>query len=287
MITAVCNFGYGWYTDTIVSQVRYKPYQKGEVQVEIGLHIGLRGLNITLQGIPEFQMGEQINYNEKFRWNDPWSQGRHGFGPYAGKFNQDFRAAQYRGTPYPIQWLAGYFTTDGEQIRFGRKFRLAGWYTHILMWLGFALYLIAIITSQFSVCYAAVSLLWLSIILIMASFCYGVIIINDPPLNIPVPSGRITPRFGWSWHLTCSTGIVTFIISVVVLVMHRLNSKGLALLRDGRSNAEEYPVPELYKSENEGISRAEERRSEIDKPDGLGDAMSFEIVIVDNKYSMQ
>ena len=78
--------------------------------------------------------GEEINYNEQFLWADPWAQGQIGFGPFAGRLNQEFRAAQFRGVPLPIQWIAGYFTLDGEKIRWGRKFRQAGWYTHIFLW---------------------------------------------------------------------------------------------------------------------------------------------------------
>lgn len=85
-------------------------------------------------GVPEYQIQERINYNEAFRWADPWAQGRLGFGRFAGRFNREFRADQFRGVPYPIQWIAEYFTLDGEQIRWGRRFRVAGWYTHILLW---------------------------------------------------------------------------------------------------------------------------------------------------------
>lgn len=78
--------------------------------------------------------GENINYNERFLWGGSWFQGRVGFGRYAGTINQEFRAAQYRGMPYPILWIAEYFTLDGEQIRWARKFRQAGWYAHQYLW---------------------------------------------------------------------------------------------------------------------------------------------------------
>ena len=53
----------------------------------------------------------------------------------AGRFNQEYREAQFRGLPLPILWIAEYFTFDGEGIRWGRHYRQAGWYSHILMWL--------------------------------------------------------------------------------------------------------------------------------------------------------
>ena len=77
---------------------------------------------------------EEINYNERFSWSDPWQQGRLDFGIYGGRFNQEYRAAKYRGMPYPILLVAEPFTLDGEQIRWYRKFRVAGWFTHIFLW---------------------------------------------------------------------------------------------------------------------------------------------------------
>ena len=88
---------------------------------------------------------ETINYNEQFSWSNPWGQGRQDFGKYGGKFRQQFREAKYRGVPYPITWIAEYFIIDGEQIRWYRKFRQAGWYTHIIMW-----YVGLIMTSVYS-----------------------------------------------------------------------------------------------------------------------------------------
>ena len=77
---------------------------------------------------------ETINYNERFRWGDTWQQGRLDFGIFGGQFNQEYRQAKYRGMPYPIAWIAEHFTLDGEQILWYRKFRVAGWYTHIWLW---------------------------------------------------------------------------------------------------------------------------------------------------------
>ena len=149
----VCNFGYEWYADEVCVRTQYKGYVnpiniRQEIEAEVGILIGLRGFNVTLREEPYEECtggegdggyeppfeGEIINYNEAFRWNSPWAQGRLGFGIFSGEVNQDFRAAELRGLPYPILWISEYFTLDGEQIRWGRKFRLAGWYTHIFMW---------------------------------------------------------------------------------------------------------------------------------------------------------
>jgi len=77
---------------------------------------------------------EKIHYNERFSWGPSFRQGRQDFGMYGGQFRQQYRQGQYRGIPYPILWVAEKFLFDGDQFIWYRRFRLAGWYTHMLLW---------------------------------------------------------------------------------------------------------------------------------------------------------
>lgn len=52
----------------------------------------------------------------------------------AGEIAQELRAAQFKGLPLPILWIAEYFAVDGELIRWGRSFRTAGWFTWQVLW---------------------------------------------------------------------------------------------------------------------------------------------------------
>ena len=52
MIFAECNFGYAWYEDEIKEvHTQYKAFSHVEIVADIGLHIGLRGINVTLKGV--------------------------------------------------------------------------------------------------------------------------------------------------------------------------------------------------------------------------------------------
>ena len=155
-VILVTNFSYEWYSGDACVLTQYKAYIfpvgiPQEIQAKVGLHIGLRGFNVTLKemsleeclgGLAEEDdhgyvrpfPGEEIDYNEQYYWANPWAQGRLGFGRFSGRVSQEFRQAQREGKPYPVLWIAEYFTLDGEQIRWGRKFRQAGWYAHIGMW---------------------------------------------------------------------------------------------------------------------------------------------------------
>eukprot|EP00118_Oscarella_pearsei_P007722 m.38490 g.38490 ORF g.38490 m.38490 type:complete len:297 (+) comp32605_c0_seq1:320-1210(+) len=127
----ICIFDPNWKSSSVTTSSQYKAHEKREIKAEIGVGIGLRGLNVTLKGNPANQLNETINYNERFSW--AWDQGRLGFGPYAGRINREFRAAQYRGLPLPIQWIVEYFTLDGEEIRWGRAHKEAGYFTNIIL----------------------------------------------------------------------------------------------------------------------------------------------------------
>ena len=49
-IGLVGNYGYGWQTGTIKTRTAYKAFTDHEVAAQVGLHVGLRGINITLKG---------------------------------------------------------------------------------------------------------------------------------------------------------------------------------------------------------------------------------------------
>lgn len=88
----VCNFGAGWQRGVIETSTPYIPFSSENIKAEIGLHVGLRGVNITLKGkessllfynagLPEHQLNNTINYNEEFRWEGTRGTGL-GYGPF-------------------------------------------------------------------------------------------------------------------------------------------------------------------------------------------------------------
>lgn len=103
---AVTNFGYKWEVGAVTSHAAYKPLVHDEVKLSVGLHVGLRAINVTLHAeqkgthatsrhvtargaltrcmhvadLPASLRDEIIDYNEHFSWT--WDQGRFGFGPF-------------------------------------------------------------------------------------------------------------------------------------------------------------------------------------------------------------
>lgn len=123
----------------------------------------------------------------------------------AGQLQQEFRAAQYRGLPTPILWVVDYFVIDGEGFRFGRFYRTAGWYSHILLWCAFTAWLVANILFRSVILYGAYCLGITGILQILANLIW-LVVRNSNPLVIPFEEGVITMKFGFSYWLTLVTG---------------------------------------------------------------------------------
>ncbi|XP_071498808.1 dual oxidase maturation factor 1-like [Diadema antillarum] len=220
----ISNYGQDWEVSAIHNATTaYRAWKAGEIHADIGVKIGLRSVNITLKGVPEYQdgdspaAGERVNYNERFEFNGP--QGRNGFGRYAGKVNQEFRDAQYRGLPYPILWIAEYFTLDGELIRWGRSYRLAGYYTSIIVWLSFPLWLMANIVLMCGVISTGLWLLFFTGSCLLGGNVLYATIRYGSTLSIPFSSDHVlTFSFGWSFYLCLTGGLLAAIASSLGLL---------------------------------------------------------------------
>ncbi|CAN7939039.1 unnamed protein product, partial [Ixodes hexagonus] len=218
----LCNFGQEWETSKIRAVTPYRAFSHEELHAEIEVKIGLRSVNITLRNetVYEGTAGDKVDYNERFTW--AWEQGRQGFGPQAGHFNQDFRTAQVKGTPLPILWIAEYFTFDGEGIRFGRHYRTAGWYTHILLWTAFPLWVVSNLVFFTVLWYGACVLMLTGSCLIAGTIVYASVR-NFIPLEIPFYDGdqlvHVRMVYGWCFWMNLVNGLVCLLLGTVVLFM--------------------------------------------------------------------
>ncbi|XP_031827942.2 dual oxidase maturation factor 1-like isoform X1 [Nomia melanderi] len=215
----VNNFGQEWERSTVRTKVPYRAGTGHEINGTIGVKIGLRSVNITLKGTGEQGTPlakETINYNERFWWT--WDQGRFGFGPDAGLLQRNFRSAQRRGAPISILWVAEYFVIDGEGIRFGRFYRTAGWYCHILLWTAFATWILANIFLQSVGRYAAYCLGITGLLQILTCFVW-LLVRNPSPLVIPFEDGSIRLHFGPHFWMTLVCGKLCVLLASILLYM--------------------------------------------------------------------
>ena len=53
--------------------------------------------------------------------------------------------------------------------------------------------------------------------MLLACLTYGVVIINDPPLQIPFADGTLIPRFSWAFWQVLVTGCLTVLAALVIV----------------------------------------------------------------------
>ncbi|XP_043248191.1 dual oxidase maturation factor 1-like isoform X1 [Colletes gigas] len=218
-LLVVENFGQEWEVGFAKTRAPYRAGEEYEIEALIGMKIGLRSVNVTLQGKGEDGTPlakETINYNERFWWT--WDQGKFGFGPYAGLLQRNYRDAQKRGLPIPILWTVEYLTIDGEGIRFGRFYRTAGWYCHILLWAAFAGWILANIFLQTVGRYAAYFTATTGILQILACIVW-IAVHNPTPLVIPFEDDTIRIRLGQHFWMTLCCGIACILIAALLIFM--------------------------------------------------------------------
>lgn len=292
--------GHEWEKAEIVTRTPYKAFANREITAHIGIKIGLGAVNITLKGDPVHQnlstsdnveVVETINYNERFNW--AWRQGRIGFGPYAGRISREFRAAQYRGIPLPILWVAEYFTLDGELIRWGRSYRTAGWYTNEVLWTSFPLWVLANIMTFMVLFYAGWMFVLTGLCMLTSTIIWATIKWGYQPLVIPFEDAHLSTHYGPSFWLVIGGGIVSIIYGIVIVVMDFYFKRQLAeyfghdILRDTDDISPKTEEPEMGTQENTGgvrkrIIRATQRRYSRRPRSDLYENITRRRSIVDN-----
>nr|XP_012223538.1 PREDICTED: dual oxidase maturation factor 1-like isoform X2 [Linepithema humile] len=210
---------YEWEYGSTRSKTPYRAGVGQEIDAQMEVKIGLRSVNITLEAKPEegtLLAKETIDYNERFPWT--WDQGIIGFGPYAGLLQRTFREGQQKGLPIPILWIAEYFVIDGEGIRFGRFYRTAGWYCHILLWTAFACWILANIFLQSVSRYVAY--LTGTIGGLQCLTCFVWYFVHNPsPLVIPFEDGTIKMTLGIHFWMTFTCGLFCILLAFIMIFM--------------------------------------------------------------------
>ncbi|XP_071793939.1 dual oxidase maturation factor 1-like isoform X1 [Asterias amurensis] len=203
------------------TETAYKAFFNHEITADIGVKIGLNSVNITLKA-PDESVKEHpeeiINYNERFHFYG--SQGRIGFGRFSGRINREFREAQWKGVPLPILWIAEYFTLDGEDIRWGRSYRTAGYYAWILVWTAFPLWILSMALSFMVLRYCGYFLMMTGGCLWLGNVLWASVRFGSTALVIPFNEDKkLTFTYGATFYLCLVAGLVSVVSGFIVFVM--------------------------------------------------------------------
>ncbi|XP_048829677.1 dual oxidase maturation factor 2-like [Brienomyrus brachyistius] len=198
------QFSRDWASAGVEADVTYKSFSSALVRAELGLHVGLSGVNVTLRGNPVVQRNETINYNEAFHWTD--------------NLEQDYAEALERGLPSPILYVADKFR-PGSPSGLHYQHRFAGRYASATMWTAFCCWLLAnILFSMPVLLYAGCVTVTagLFMFLSLASFAATR---SLPACLFAVGSASFQTRLGCSFWLVLGTGVLCTVVGVLVVIL--------------------------------------------------------------------
>ncbi|KAM3827905.1 dual oxidase maturation factor 2 [Vipera latastei] len=205
VIVAV-HFSSDWETGTVAANTSYKSFSSAMIHADVGLHVGLSGVNITLVGKPVEQLNETINYNEEFSW---W---------FGTNYDKEFEEGLKRGLPSPILYVAEKFT-DHSPCGLSNVYRMAGHYASATLWVAFCAWLVSNMLFSMPVpVYGGFMLLVTGAFLIFAllSFSTG----RNAWCAIQFGLASLKLAYGASFWLTLATGLFCFLAGIVVIALH-------------------------------------------------------------------
>uniref|UniRef100_A0A8C3JXB9 Dual oxidase maturation factor 2 n=1 Tax=Calidris pygmaea TaxID=425635 RepID=A0A8C3JXB9_9CHAR len=135
VVIVAVQFTGDWETGWVTANTSYKSFSHAMVNADIGLHVGLAGVNITLMDpvapwVPVHLVNETIDYNEYFAWN------------FDADYDHSYNEGLERGLPSPILYVAEKFTTHSP-CNMHRQYRISGHYASATLWVAFCTWLIS------------------------------------------------------------------------------------------------------------------------------------------------
>ena len=86
----------------------------------------------------------------------------------------------------------------------------------------FATYLISILLFIYVIRWGAFYLLFTGLLMLLAVASYGLIILNDPPLQIHFHDGVLKPQFKAPFYLVLLTGVGATILAIVIVIADKI-----------------------------------------------------------------
>ncbi|XP_026167675.1 dual oxidase maturation factor 2 [Mastacembelus armatus] len=204
-VTVALNFTNNWAEARMTTTATYKSFSNAEVNVEVGLHVGLYGINVTLKGNPVIQFNETIDYNEMFSWHDT--------------IDEEYEEALEKGLPNPILYIAEKFTMSSP-CGLIVQYRYSGRYASATLWTAFCCWIVAnILFSMPVILYAGYMTLATAafIFFSMASFST---IMNVPQCIFSIGTDSFETEYSHSFWLALATGVLCAIIGILVVLFN-------------------------------------------------------------------
>ncbi|XP_010168237.2 dual oxidase maturation factor 1, partial [Antrostomus carolinensis] len=222
------QFTRDWETSWVTANTSYKSFSRALVNADIGLHIGLAGLNVTLVGNPVNQVNETINYNEHFAWS------------FTADYDHSYGEALEKGLPSPILYVAEKFTTQSP-CSMNRQYRISGHYVSLTLWMAFCTWLISILLFSMPILLYGGYMLLLTATLMLFSLLFF-IVRNTPKCPIQFGPASLKTGYGGSFWLTLVTGLLCLLLGLGIIILNSMQPEKLKLvfnLDEGKGEKED------------------------------------------------
>uniref|UniRef100_H3ABE7 Dual oxidase 2 n=2 Tax=Latimeria chalumnae TaxID=7897 RepID=H3ABE7_LATCH len=209
VVIVAVNFTSDWETGSVQTSTSYKSFSNVTVDAEVGLYVGLEGVNITLKGNPVHQINETIDYNEQFSWR------------YRSNYDDNYYHGLQKGLPNPILYIAEKFTLESP-CRVYAQYRLSGHYASAMLWVAFCAWIVSNILFSLPVlAYGGFMMVTTGTFMIFSILSFSTIR-NTPLCSIYVGSAALSTQFGPSFWLTLAIGLLCILIGLIVILMDQL-----------------------------------------------------------------
>ncbi|XP_075753585.1 dual oxidase maturation factor 2 isoform X2 [Pelodiscus sinensis] len=226
VVIVAVQFTGDWETGWVRANTSYKSFSNAVVNADVGLHVGLGGINVTLVGNPVNQINETISYNEHFAWR------------FGENYDQAYRDSLEKGLPSPILYVAEKFTQQSP-CSVHNQYRISGHYASATMWVAFCAWLISnMLFSMPVLVYGGYMSLVTGIFMIFSLLSFSTIG-NSPLCTIQFGPVSLHTVYGASFWLTLATSLLCFLIGGVVVVLHYLRPRVLRAFFDLSEDEEE------------------------------------------------
>ncbi|XP_045384149.1 dual oxidase maturation factor 1 [Lemur catta] len=204
------NFSSEWSVGQVSTNTSYKAFSSAWISADIGLQVGLRGVNITITGTPVQQLNETINYNEEFTWR-------------LGKnYAEEYAKALEKGLPDPVLYLAEKFTPRSP-CGLHHQYRVAGYYASATLWVAFLCWLLAnVMFSMPVLVYGGHMLLATGIFQLLALLFYSVGTSLTPPCPLRLGTAVLHTHRGPAFWITLIIGVICVLLGLAMVVAHRM-----------------------------------------------------------------
>uniref|UniRef100_A0A8C6Z0Q9 Dual oxidase maturation factor 1-like n=1 Tax=Nothoprocta perdicaria TaxID=30464 RepID=A0A8C6Z0Q9_NOTPE len=220
-----------WENGWVTANTSYKSFSRAMVNADIGLHIGLAGVNITFVGNPVNQVNETINYNEHFAWS------------FDADYDRSYSEGLEKGLPSPILYVAEKFTSQSP-CGVHNPYRISGRYASLTLWMAFCTWVLATLLFSMPILLYGGYMLLLTAALMLFSLFFLFTVRNTPNCPIQFGPASLKTAYGGSFWLTLTTGLLCLLLGLGVIVLNSVHPEKLKLLfnlddTDGKGEAAE------------------------------------------------